>query len=372
MDKRIYLSSPHMGEEEKKLLLEAFDSNWIAPIGPQLDLFEKEFSDKIKISNSVGLVNGTAGLHLALILLGIGKGDEVFASTLTFAATINPICYLGAKPVLIDSDYVSWNIDPFLLEEALEQKNKINKLPKAVIVVSLYGQSADMDPIISICNKYNVPIIEDAAEALGATYKNRSAGTSGLINIFSFNGNKIITTSCGGMLSTENKEFANRAKFLSTQAKDPLPWYQHSSIGYNYRLSNLLAAIGRAQLQSLDDKINIRRSNYNFYYNELKNISGIEFMPEANYGKSTRWLTCITINPNICKFNRESLRIKLEKYNIESRPVWKPMHMQPIFSDCEIINGDVSKHLFETGLCLPSGSSLTINELEKVICIIKS
>lgn len=369
MSKRIYLSPPHMGTAEKKYLMEAFDSNWISSVGPHLDQFETEFALKIKTHYALGVASGTSGLHLALMLLGVKFGDEILTSTLTFAATVNPICYQGASPVFIDSDHKSWNMDPFLLEEEIEKRAKINKLPKAVMVVDLYGQSADMDPILNVCNKWNIPVIEDAAEALGATYKGKYAGTSGLLNVFSFNGNKIITTSGGGMLTSNNKGLIDNARFLATQAKDPAPWYQHSSIGYNYRLSNLLAAIGVGQLEALDARVAARKNNFNLYQRGL-DISGIKFMPEADYGTSTRWLTCITVNTKECGFNVEDIRLALEKENIESRPIWKPMHMQPIFKHYSSVGGKVSEELFETGLCLPSGSNLNKEDIDRVIDVI--
>lgn len=371
MNKRIYLSPPHMGDEEKKYLIEAFDSNWISSVGPHLDQFERDFSDKVKTPYALGLANGTAGLHLALVLRGVGPGDEVLVSSLTFAASVNVICYQGAKPVFIDSDHKSWNMDPILLEEEIERRSKLNKLPKAVIVVDLYGQSADMDPILAVCDKWTIPVIEDAAEALGATYKDRPAGTSGLLNIFSFNGNKIITTSGGGMLTSSNKYLIDNARFLATQAKDPAPWYQHSSIGYNYRLSNLLAAVGIGQLKVLDARVAARRANFEFYQKELSSIPGIKFMPEAEYGKSTRWLTCITVDSKEAGFSAEDIRLALEKENIESRPVWKPMHLQPVFASCAVVGGNVSQEIFETGLCLPSGSNLSLLDLERVVTVIK-
>lgn len=372
MNKRIYLSPPHMGDQEKDYLIEAFDSNWISSVGPHLDQFEKDFALKVKTPFCLGLANGTAGLHLALVLGGVGPGDEILVSTLTFAASVNVIRYQGATPVFIDSDHKSWNMDPFLLEEELERRAKINKLPKAVIVVDLYGQSADMDPILDACEKWSVPVIEDAAEALGATYKDRPAGTSGILNVFSFNGNKIITTSGGGMLTSGNQYLIDDARFLATQAKDPAPWYQHSSVGYNYRLSNLLAAIGIGQLKVLDARVAARRTNFEFYQKELSSIDGIDFMPEAEYGKSTRWLTCITVNPQETGFTAEDIRIALEKENIESRPVWKPMHLQPIFAGCEVIGGGVSEEIFAKGLCLPSGSNLSLLDQERVISVIKN
>lgn len=361
-----------MGSEERSLLLDAFDSNWIAPLGPHLDTFENEFAIKVDSPYAVGLSSGTAGLHLALLLLDIKQGDEVITSSLTFAATANAITYVGAKPVFIDSDKETWNMDPYLLAEELDRRGASNKLPKAVIVVDLYGQSADMNPILRACDHWGVPVIEDAAEALGATYHGKSAGTLGTIGVFSFNGNKIITTSAGGMLVCNRKDWADRAKFLATQARDSAPHYQHSSIGYNYRLSNLLAAIGRGQLRVLDQRVAARRANFDFYFKELNNEPGLDFMPEASYGKSNRWLTCLTVNPKEFNSTREDLRLALEKQNIEARPVWKPMHMQPIFAECQMVGGSVSEKLFENGLCLPSGSNLTADNLNQIVAVIKS
>ncbi|MBC1238687.1 DegT/DnrJ/EryC1/StrS aminotransferase family protein [Nostoc sp. 2RC] len=367
MNKPILLSTPHMGDEELEFVKEAFETNWIAPVGPHVDAFEAEFCQVTNASYAVALSSGTAALHLALKLVGVEAGDEVFCSTLTFIASANPIIYLGAKPVFIDSDRTSWNMNPELLAEALDSRAKTGKLPKAVVLVHLYGQSADIDPILQACNQYDVPLIEDAAEALGATYKKRSLGTFGRIGIYSFNGNKIITTSGGGMLVSEDLELVEKARFLATQARDRAPHYQHSQIGYNYRLSNVLAGIGRGQLRVLNQRVAARRRNFEIYFQELKNLPGIEFMPEANYGYATRWLTCITIDPQAFGGNREQLRIALLEQQIESRPVWKPLHIQPIFAECPCFGGAVAEDLFARGLCLPSGSNLTNEDLKTVI-----
>ena len=367
MTKPILLSTPHMGEHEQKFVTEAFETNWIAPIGPHVDAFEREFCQTVGSSHAAAVTSGTAALHLALKLVGVGVGDEVFCSSLTFSASANPIAYLGAKPVFIDSDRISWNMDPNLLVAALEQKAKLGKLPKAVVLVHLYGQSADIDPILKACDRYGVPMIEDAAEALGATYKGRSPGTFGKIGIFSFNGNKIITTSGGGMLVSEDPEMTSKARFLATQARDPAPHYQHSEIGYNYRLSNVLAGIGRGQLMVLKDRVAARRRNCEVYEKALGHIPGIEFMPEAPWSHATRWLTCLTIDPAAFGADREQVRLALADAQIEARPVWKPLHLQPIFQDSECFGGEVSEDLFDRGLCLPSGSNLTDEELDRVI-----
>ncbi|MDB9310626.1 aminotransferase class I/II-fold pyridoxal phosphate-dependent enzyme [Aphanizomenon sp. CS-733/32] len=367
MNKPILLSTPHIGHQELEFVKEAFATNWIAPIGPHVDAFEQEFCQITGASHAAAVSSGTAALHLALQLVGVTSGDEVFCSTLTFAATANPIVYLGAKPVFIDSDRISWNMNPDLLQEALQKRAYFGKLPKAVIVVHLYGQSADIEPILELCDQYNIPLIEDAAEALGSTYKCLSPGTFGRFGIYSFNGNKIITTSGGGMLVSADDKLIAKAKFLATQSRDPAPHYQHSEIGYNYRLSNVLAGIGRGQLQVLNDRVAARRRNFEIYQSALGNIPGIEFMPEANFGHSTRWLTALTITPEAFGADREYIRIQLAKQQIEARPVWKPLHLQPVFSECECIGGEVAENLFLHGLCLPSGSNLTEENLARVI-----
>ena len=370
MAKPILLSTPHMGDREHQFVTEAFETNWIAPIGPHVDAFEQEFCLTVGSSHATAVSSGTAALHLALKLVGVGAGDEVFCSSLTFSASANPIAYLGAKPVFIDSDRLSWNMDPHLLQAALEQRAKVGKLPKAVILVHLYGQSADIDPILAACQQYGVSMIEDAAEALGATYKGRSPGTFGTVGIFSFNGNKIITTSGGGMLVSEDASITSKAKFLATQARDPAPHYQHSEIGYNYRLSNVLAGIGRGQLLVLSDRVAARRHNCEVYEKALGSLPGVEFMPEAPWGSATRWLTCLTIDPAAFGADREQIRLALAEEQIEARPVWKPLHMQPIFKDCDCFGGEVAEDLFDRGLCLPSGSNLSDEDLDCVISAI--
>jgi dTDP-4-amino-4,6-dideoxygalactose transaminase len=367
MDKPILLSTPHIGNYELEFVKQAFDTNWIAPVGPHVDAFEQEFCQITGAGYGAAVSSGTAALHLALQLVGVESGDEVFCSTLTFIASANPIVYLGAKPVFIDSDRNSWNMNPELLQSALEQRAKIGKLPKAVVLVHLYGQSADIDPILKACYQYDIPLIEDAAEALGATYKGHSPGTFGRIGIYSFNGNKIITTSGGGMLVSDEPELITKARFLATQARDPAPYYQHSEIGYNYRLSNILAGIGRGQLQVLSERVAARRRNFEIYAAALGNLPGVEFMPEADYGQATRWLTCLTIDPQAFGTDRETIRLTLAAQQIETRPVWKPLHLQPVFRDCECIGGEIAENLFIHGLCLPSGSNLTNDNLAKVI-----
>ena len=369
---RIYLSPPHMGSLERELLLEAFDSNWIAPLGPHVDAFEREFADKVGLAHAVALSSGTAALHLALLLLGVSTGDEVVTSSLTFAASANAITYVGARPVFVDASASTWNIDPALFAEELDSSARAGKLPKAALVVDLYGQSADHDPLRAACVRHGIPLIEDAAEALGATYNGRAAGTWGDLSAFSFNGNKIITTSGGGMLGCSSSAQAQRARFLATQARDPAPHYQHSVVGYNYRLSNLLAAVGRAQLRALDSRIEARRRIHARYVELLADLPGIEFMPEAPYGRSTRWLTCITVDPAAFGATREDVRVALEALDIEARPVWKPMHMQPVFNDCRMRGGSVAERLFAHGLCLPSGSAMTDSQIEQVAEVTRS
>ncbi len=367
MLKPILLSTPHMGEQELEFVKEAFETNWIAPVGPHVDAFEQEFCKVVGVSHAAAVSSGTAALQLALRLVGVNSGDEVFCSTLTFIATASPITYLGAKPIFIDSDRTSWNINPALLREALDRRARLGKLPKAVVLVHLYGQSADIEPILEACDRYELPLIEDTAEALGATYKGRSPGSFGRIGIYSFNGNKIITTSGGGMLVSNDPDLVTKARFLATQARDSAPHYQHSEIGYNYRLSNVLAGIGRGQLRVLGDRVAARRRNFEVYQQALGEIPGIEFMPEALFGHATRWLTCLTINSDAFGADREQIRMALARQQIEARPVWKPLHLQPVFAGCECIGGAIAEDLFEHGLCLPSGSNLTTEDLERVI-----
>jgi sugar O-acyltransferase (sialic acid O-acetyltransferase NeuD family) len=372
LENRIYLSSPHMSGEERNLLLEAFDSNWIAPLGPQVDAFEREFAEKVGVPHAVALSSGTAALHLALQLLGVGPGDEVATSSLTFAASANAIRYVDATPVFIDSEPSSWNMDPELLAEELEAAVRRGKPVKAVLAVDVFGQCADYEPILKICRFYDVPLIEDAAEALGATYQGRAAGSFGRIGCYSFNGNKIITTGGGGMLVTDRRQWAERARFLASQARDPAPHYEHSEIGYNYRMSNLLAAVGRGQLRVLDERVAERRANFRFYEKTLADLPGIRFMPELAKGRSTRWLTCILVDPEQFGATREDIRLALEQENIESRPVWKPMHMQPVHARCRVRGRAVSEEIFRNGLCLPSGSCLSREQLMRVVECVRS
>lgn len=364
---RIYLSPPDLGGEEQRFVQEAFDTNWIAPLGPNVDAFEAEFATFVNTPHAAALSSGTAGLHLAMILSDVGPGDLVFVSTLTFVASVNPILYCGATPVFLDSEEESWNLDPALLEEALEEHQKAGKLPKALVLVHLYGQSADIDPIFELCERYGVTLIEDAAEALGATYKDESPGTRGRFGIYSFNGNKIITTSGGGMLVGKRDEDIQHARKLATQARDAAAHYQHSEVGFNYRLSNICAGIGRGQLMTLEDKVNKRRANFARYVEALSDLPGVTFAPEASWGRHTRWLTCLTIDPEVAGIDREVVREHLTSLNIEARPVWKPMHMQPLFEGTKCYGGAVSERLFDQGLCLPSGSSLTEEEQTRVI-----
>ncbi len=368
---RIYLSPPHMSGLEMQFVQEAFESGWVAPLGPQVDAFEQEFAEKVGARYALALSSGTAALHLALIHLGVGPGDEVLVSTLTFAASANPVVYQGGRPVFIDSETTSWNMDPNLLEDVLKDKARRGKLPKAVIVVHLYGQSADLDPIVEICDRYGVPLIEDAAEALGATYKGRSPGTFGQAGIFSFNGNKIITTSGGGMLVSDDAALIAHARKLAMQAREPVPYYEHQEIGYNYRLSNILAAIGRGQLRVLEERVRARRQIFQRYVEGLSDLPGIAFQPEAPWGSHTRWLTVITVEPEAFGATAEEIRLALEAKNIEARPVWKPLHLQPVFRECECMGGKVAESLFKRGLCLPSGSSLTPADQQQIIEIIK-
>ena len=360
-----------MSGEELELVKEAFATNWIAPLGPHVDAFEKEFASYLGVPHAAALSSGTAAIHLSLRLLGMQPGDEVICPTLTFSASANPIAYEGGHPVFIDSEPRSWNLDPTLLAEELAACAARGKLPRAAIVVDLYGQCADYDPIIETCARYGVPIIQDSAEALGASYRGRKAGAQGRLGVFSFNGNKIITTSGGGMLVSEDARLIEGARFLATQARDPAPHYQHSQIGFNYRMSNVLAGIGRGQLQALPRRVAARRKNFARYQEALGALPGIEFMPVADHGEPNGWLTCLTIDPAKFGATREDVRLALEAENIESRPVWKPLHLQPVFSRCRTRGGEVAAHLFERGLCLPSGSSLGAADHARVCHLIR-
>jgi len=363
---RIYLSSPHMSDEgyELKYIQEAFDSNWIAPLGENVNMFEKELAEYVGSSNAAALSSGTAAIHLALKAAGVGKGDIVFCQDLTFAASCNPIIYENAIPVFIDSDYESWNMDPDLLEEAFEKYPDV----KAVIVVHLYGLSANMDRIVELCQKHNVTLIEDAAESLGTYYKGKHTGTFGQYGIFSFNGNKIITTSGGGMLVSEDAERIEKTRFWATQARDKARHYQHSEIGYNYRMSNICAGIGRGQLKVLDERVAKKKYIFEYYKENLKELEGISFMPINDWNEPNYWLSCITLEGDVKPLD---IMEALEKENIESRPIWKPMHLQPVFEKYDYIGGDVGKSLFNTGVCLPSDTKMTDEDLDRVCGIIK-
>jgi dTDP-4-amino-4,6-dideoxygalactose transaminase len=368
--KRIYLSPPDVGATERALLLDAFDSNWIAPLGPHVDAFESEFAAAVGVPFAVALSSGTAALHLSLLGVGVKTGDEVLTSTLTFAATANAVTYVGATPAFIDVSPKTWTLDADLLEEELVERARRGRLPAAVIAVDLYGQCCDYARIAAACERFGVPLVEDAAEALGASYRNQSAGAFGHCAAFSFNGNKIITTSGGGMMVSHSGAMIERARHLATQARDAAPHYEHSDVGFNYRLSNLLAAIGRAQLRALPDKIARRRAIRARYASQLARFDGIELLAEADYGCSNAWLTCITVDAQEFGASREQIRLHLAARNIESRPIWKPMHLQPVFRDCRMRRGSVADRLFSTGLCLPSGSNLSATEQATVLAAI--
>ncbi len=368
----IPLSTPHLDGEERQFIEEAFASNWIAPLGPQVEAFEEEFRAEVGAGAALALSSGTAGLHLALHLAGVGPGDEVLVSTMTFVASVNPIRYLGGVPVFVDSEPMSWNIDPALVGEVIRARARTGRRPRAVIVVHLYGQSADLDPILATCAEFGIPVIEDAAESLGSTYRGRRSGTLGWIGVYSFNGNKIITTSGGGMLVANDPDLVARARKLASQAREPAPHYEHSEVGYNYRLSNLLAAVGRGQLRVLEHRVEARQANFSRYLAALGDVPGIEFMPEAPWGRHTRWLTTLTIDPKAFGCDRESVRVALAEQGIEARPLWKPMHRQPLYQQCEVAGGTVAEGLFETGLCLPSGSNLASAAIDRVAAVVRS
>jgi dTDP-4-amino-4,6-dideoxygalactose transaminase len=383
MRPRIWLSLAHMGGREQKFIQEAFDTNWVVPLGPNVNAFEKALRDfliengKLKVENEgkqvVALSAGTAALHLGLILLGVGEGDEVICQSFTFSASANPIAYLGATPVFVDSEVDTWNMDPVLLEEAIKDRvEKIGRLPKAIIPVHLYGMPGKLDEILEVANRYKIPVLEDSAEALGSEYKGRKCGTFGEYAALSFNGNKIITTSGGGALVCPNEERAKRALFYATQAREQAPHYQHEKIGYNYRMSNICAGIGRGQMFVLDEHIARRRVIHDLYVKLLAGVKGVKVMcqPEGGDFNSNYWLTCITVDPEEAGFTREDVRLALDENNIESRPLWKPMHLQPVFKDAPFYGNGTSERLFEMGLCLPSGPTLTDEDIERVTKVI--
>lgn len=367
-NKKIWLASPHMSDEgyEMQYVQEAFDTNWVAPLGPNVNEFEKELAAKVGSKHAAAMTSGTGAIHLALKAAGVGEGDVVFCPTLTFSATANPIIYQNATPVFIDSDYETWNMDASALEAAFE---KYGDKVKAVLVVHLYGLSADMDKIMEICSKYNVTVIEDAAESLGAYYKGKHTGTFGEFGVFSFNGNKIITTSGGGMLVSDDEEKIKKVRFWSTQSRDAARHYQHSELGFNYRMSNVVAGIGRGQLKVLDQRVAKKKYIFEFYNRELGQLEGVDFMPINDWNDPNYWLSVMTVNGKVRPLD---VMEALEKENIESRPVWKPMHMQPFFAGYDYVGSDVSEKLFENGVCLPSDTKMTDEDIERICSIIKS
>lgn len=370
---KIWLSSPHLSGNEQKYVQAAFDTNWIAPLGPNVDGFEQDLCSYVGVNHASALSSGTAALHLALVMLGVGQGDVVICQSFTFAASANPIVYQGATPVFVDSELTTWNICPEALETALKAEIAKGKKVKAVIAVHLYGMPAQMLAIHEICQRYDVALIEDAAEALGSSYQGKKMGSFGLLNVLSFNGNKIITTSGGGALLSDNEEYIKKAQFLATQARDNAPHYQHSTIGYNYRLSNVCAGIGRGQMEVIDERVAQRRANFAFYVQQLADLKGITFQPEAEGCFSNRWLSCLLIDPTqTAGVTREDVRLALAAQNIEARPLWKPMHLQPIFANAPYYGNDIAEKLFENGLCLPSGSNLTEDDLERVVATMKA
>ncbi|SFZ78875.1 dTDP-4-amino-4,6-dideoxygalactose transaminase [Chitinimonas taiwanensis DSM 18899] len=374
LDEQILLSTPHIGDFEREFVEDAFRTNWIAPLGPHVDAFERELAMEVGTSHAAAVSSGTAAIHLALRLLDVGPGDKVFCSALTFVATANPIIYQSAEPVFIDSEPSSWNMSPLALERALIDAKAEGRLPKAVIVVNLYGQSADMDPLLDLCNAYGIPLVEDAAESLGARYKSRPSGSLGRMGIFSFNGNKIITTSGGGMLVSDDESLIKRARFLATQAREPVAHYEHTTIGYNYRMSNILAGVGRGQLRVLKDRVDARRRVFERYREGLKHIAAIEWMNEPSWSFSNRWLSTGTINLAHTQVDLRQMMSRLMNANIEARPVWKPMQLQPLFANARYYshrpNESISAHLFETGFCLPSGSNLSEVQQDRVIDVL--
>ncbi len=368
---RLLLSPPHMGGGELDYLLDAYRSNWIAPLGPHVDAFERELAARAGVAHAAALSSGTAALHLALLVAGVERGDEVWCSDLTFVASVNAAVYTGAAPVFIDADAATWTLDPSLLAQGLADAARRGRLPKALIAVDLYGQCCDLPAIEAACAEHGVVLIEDAAEALGATCHGRPAGGFGRFGVFSFNGNKIITTSGGGALVSDDGEAVARVRKLATQAREPAPYYEHREVGYNYRLSNLLAAVGRGQLDVLDARVAARRRIFDRYRELLGDLPGLAFMPEAPYGRGNRWLTVVTLDPEAFGAGREAVRLALEAADVEARPVWKPMHLQPVFAGCRCLGGAVSAGLFDRGLCLPSGTAMTGADLERVAAVVR-
>jgi dTDP-4-amino-4,6-dideoxygalactose transaminase len=367
---RLYLSPPHVAGREAELVQEAIASNWIAPLGPHVDAFEAEVAATAGVEHAVALSSGTAALHLALVVLGIGAGDEVACSDFTFAASANPIVYAGATPFFVDADATTWTIDPALLDRAIADRRAAGARVRAVIAVDLYGQCCDYDALRAVCDRHDVVLVQDATESLGATYRGAPAGGQGALAAFSFNGNKIITTSGGGMLVSPNGDWIEHARKLSTQAREPVPHYEHLEIGFNYRMSNLLAALGRAQLETLAMRVAARRRLRDRYRELFDGVPGLSFMPEAGHGTSNAWLTCIVVDPDAFGADREAIRLALEAEDIEARPLWKPMHLQPVFASHASFGGDVGARLFERGLCLPSGSALGEDEQDRVVATV--
>lgn len=370
--KRIFLSPPHMGGSEQKYVAQAFESNFIAPLGPQVNAFEEDFSKISGYKHCAALTSGTAAMHLALRILGVGPGDIVIASDLTFIGSVSSVTFLGAEPVFVDSDYETWNMDPDLLAEAIETCIAEGRKPKAVVPTDLYGQCADYDRILEVLEPYSIPLVIDSAESVGSIYKGRFAGKGAFAAIYSFNGNKIITSSGGGMLASDDEDVIKKARWLSQQAREPKPYYEHNEIGYNYRMSNVVAAIGRGQLEVLKDRVQRKREIFKYYEEKLGKISGLSFMPDPDFGKSNRWLTVMLIDSKDFGATPDDIRLALEAENIESRPVWNPMHRQPVFKNCRTFGGNVGIDLFKRGLCLPSGTAMTAEDLERIISTILS
>lgn len=369
---RIYLSTPHLGTSEERYVKEAFETNWVSTIGPNIDAFEAAFSKVVDDLPCLALSSGTAAIHLGLKLLGVEHGDEVLCSTLTFAASANPIVYEQARPVFVDSDRASWNLDADLLEESLRRRAKRGKLPRALVLVHLYGQSADLDRIEAVCGEFDVPILEDAAEAVGTHYRGRQVGVRAPVSAFSFNGNKLLTTSGGGVLVARDRAWIEKARFWSTQSREPVPWYEHKEIGYNYRMSNVLAGIGRGQLEVLEQRVAARRAVAERYEHAFADIGGITRMPQAPFGRHTNWLSVFLIDETAFGATRDELLARFTAANIEARPVWKPLHAQPIFAACERVGGAVAEDLFARGICLPSSSSLTSDEQARVVDVVRN